>query len=285
MQEKETLRCFPDSNPRSGAGHGCLNAPPRDRSGSCGFPPPPPAAAAAAMRTSSLFVCHGLAFAWYVFLIFSINHIVRKGGEKQPSAVLPFAGPWKFLTVLNLVLQAVFYGVTLFTEVFVLMKKHRMAKSMFPFRDLLFGALAFPVSMFVFTSFWILYIYDRQLVYPQQLDLVIPEWMNHGMHTSILPLAILEIFSTPRRYPSKGKGLSLLGIAGFAYTSWLLWIYSVTGKWVYPIFEVLSPFGRAAFLFIGFVSILFIYNMGEFLCRMIWGDSVAILDVYKKKSK
>lgn len=39
-------------------------------------------------------------------------------------------------------------------------------------------------------------------------------------HTAIFPLALLELFTTPRRYPSKGKGLSLLGIAGFAYTTW-----------------------------------------------------------------
>nr|XP_020652790.1 androgen-dependent TFPI-regulating protein isoform X1 [Pogona vitticeps] len=237
------------------------------------------------MRTSSLFAAHGLAFAWYVFLVYSISHIARKGEEKKPPAVLPFGGPWKFLTVLNLVLQAIFYGVTLLVEAFVLMKKQRIAKSMFPFRDLLFGALAFPISTFVFTSFWILYTYDRQLVYPKNLDLVIPEWMNHAMHTAIFPLALLELFTTPRRYPSKGKGFSLLGIAGFAYTSWVLWIYSVTGKWVYPVFEVLSPLGRVAFFSIGFLIMFFIYNVGEFLCRMIWGDSIVILDIYKKKSK
>ncbi|KAH0617923.1 hypothetical protein JD844_016678 [Phrynosoma platyrhinos] len=171
------------------------------------------------------------------------------------------------------------------SDVFALMKKYRIAKSVFPIRDLLFGGLAFPLSMFVFTSFWILYSYDRELVYPKSLDLVIPVWMNHAMHTFIFPLAVLDLFSTPRRYPSKGKGLSLLGIAGFSYLCWILWIYSVTGKWVYPIFEVLSPLAIAGFSFGSFVILLFIYNTGEFFCRMIWGDSIVILDIYKKKSQ
>lgn len=32
----------------------------------------------------------------------------------------------------------------------------------------------------VFT-FWSLYLYDRDLVYPKLLDSFIPQWLNHGM--------------------------------------------------------------------------------------------------------
>lgn len=37
----------------------------------------------------------------------------------------------------------------------------------------------------VFT-FWSLYLYDRDLVYPRLLDNFIPQWLNHGMvsHTA-----------------------------------------------------------------------------------------------------
>nr|XP_003223614.1 PREDICTED: androgen-dependent TFPI-regulating protein [Anolis carolinensis] len=236
------------------------------------------------MKTSGIFFFHGLGLAWYAYLVYAISLITKKNVEK-PSDVLAYGGQWKFLTVLNLAFQAVFYGVSMLTDAFVLMKKHRIAKSMFFFRDLLFGGLAFPLSMFVFTSFWMLYSYDRELVYPKSLDLVFPVWMNHAMHTAIFPLTMLDLFSTPRRYPSKGKGLSLLGIGGFSYLCWVLWIYSVTGKWVYPVFEVLSPLAIAGFFLGSFIILLIMYNTGEFFCRMIWGDSIVILDIYKKKSK
>lgn len=30
-------------------------------------------------------------------------------------------------------------------------------------------------------TFWSLYLYDRELVYPKLLDNFIPQWLNHGM--------------------------------------------------------------------------------------------------------
>ncbi|XP_061447999.1 androgen-dependent TFPI-regulating protein isoform X2 [Rhineura floridana] len=202
------------------------------------------------MKTSSVFLYYCLGFAWNVFLIYFLSTLSRKG-EKKSSDVLAYGGLWRFLTVLNLVLQAVFNGVSLLVDAFVLMKQQQIAKSMFPFRDLLYAGLAFPVST----------------------------------HTVIFPLVLVDLFITPHHYPSKGKGLSLLGIASSAYLCWILWIYSVTGKWVYPVFEALSPLAIAAFFFGSAALLLFIYNTGEFLCHMIWGDSIVRLDVYRSKSK
>lgn len=34
---------------------------------------------------------------------------------------------------------------------------------------------------FVVFTFWSLYLYDRELVYPKLLDNFIPQWLNHGM--------------------------------------------------------------------------------------------------------
>ncbi|XP_028593565.2 androgen-dependent TFPI-regulating protein [Podarcis muralis] len=237
------------------------------------------------MKVSSLFLFHGLAFAWYVFLVAFISKLGTGPGEKKPDNIVAYGGPWKFLTVLNLVLQAVYFGISLLIDALVLMKQLRLAKSMFPFRDLIFGSLAFPTSMTVFTLFWAVYLYDREFVYPKSLDAFLPLWLNHAMHTIILPLSLMDLLTTPHRSPSKGKGISVLAIGGAAYVCWFLWIYSVTGKWVYPLFEELSAPGIAAFFVGSTVVALFCYNTGEFLVRMIWGDSVVILDIYKKKSK
>ncbi|XP_053105596.1 androgen-dependent TFPI-regulating protein isoform X2 [Hemicordylus capensis] len=141
------------------------------------------------------------------------------------------------------------------------------------------------LNLFVFTCFWALYSYDRELVYPKDIDLIIPTWTNHAMHTTILPLVLLELLVTPRRNPSKAKGISFLLIASVAYVCWLLWIHSVTGKWAYPFFDFLSPLSTTVFFLGCAVFLLFFFNMGGFLCRMIWGDSIVILDIYKKKSK
>ncbi|XP_074842009.1 androgen-dependent TFPI-regulating protein [Carettochelys insculpta] len=233
------------------------------------------------MAIAALAAYHSLVFVWYVFVTYSIS-LVR--AEDRPSEVFLYGRQWKYLTVLNLVLQAVFYGVSFLADVLRLIKKLRSVKYIISCRDLLFSVLAFPVATFVFMSFWVLYTYNRELVYPKSLDGIIPMWLNHAMHTVVLPLALLEIFATPHCYPSKKKGLILLGLVSIAYLSWVLWIYSVTGEWVYPLFTLFSPLGLAAFFCSSLVLIVWIYNFGEFLNRMIWGDAIVILE-YKRKGK
>ncbi|XP_025920054.1 androgen-dependent TFPI-regulating protein [Apteryx rowi] len=233
------------------------------------------------MEACTLTVYHCLAFVWYFFVSYSIT-LVRT--EDWPSEVFPYGGQWKYLTVLNLVLQTVFYGVSFLADVLRLIKKLRCVKCVISSRDLLFSVLAFPVSTFVSISFWALYTYNRELVYPKSLDGIIPPWLNHAMHTAVLPFAFLEIFATPHRYPTKKKGLILLGFASFVYITWVLWIYSVTGEWVYPVFALFSPAGLAAFFAGSLAIIVCLYNFGEFLNRMMWGDSIVIMD-YKRKGK
>ncbi|XP_071661641.1 androgen-dependent TFPI-regulating protein isoform X3 [Patagioenas fasciata] len=133
------------------------------------------------MEISTLTVYHCLVFVWYFFVVYAIAHVRT---EERPSEVFLYGGQWKYLTVLNLVLQAVFYGVSFLADVLRLIKKLRCAKCVISSRDLLFSVLAFPVSTFVSISFWILYTYNRELVYPKSLDGVIPLWLNHAMDTS-----------------------------------------------------------------------------------------------------
>lgn len=53
----------------------------------------------------------------------------------------------------------------------------------------------------------------------------------------------------------------------------VLWIYSVTGEWVYPLFASFSPAGLGAFFISSLAIVVCFYNFGEFLNRMIWGQS------------
>ncbi|XP_035556764.1 androgen-induced gene 1 protein isoform X9 [Canis lupus baileyi] len=37
------------------------------------------------------------------------------------------------------------------------------------------------IDLFVVAVFWIIYAYDREMIYPKLLDNFIPGWLNHGM--------------------------------------------------------------------------------------------------------
>uniref|UniRef100_A0A8C1HX45 Androgen induced 1 n=1 Tax=Cyprinus carpio carpio TaxID=630221 RepID=A0A8C1HX45_CYPCA len=99
-----------------------------------------------------------------------------------------YGGSWKFLTFIDLVIQAVFFGVCVLTDLSSLltkgsasMEQERQLRKLISLRDWMMAVLAFPVGAFVVTMFWTLYVYDRDLVYPRLLDNFIPQWLNHGM--------------------------------------------------------------------------------------------------------
>ncbi|XP_050828069.1 androgen-induced gene 1 protein isoform X2 [Serinus canaria] len=99
-----------------------------------------------------------------------------------------YGGSWKFLTFIDLVIQAVFFGICVLTDLSSLLtrgndsqEQERQLKKLISLRDWMMAVLAFPVGVFVVTMFWSIYIYDRELVYPKLLDNFIPAWLNHGM--------------------------------------------------------------------------------------------------------
>ncbi|XP_068933528.1 androgen-induced gene 1 protein isoform X3 [Petaurus breviceps papuanus] len=99
-----------------------------------------------------------------------------------------YGGSWKFLTFIDLVIQAVFFGICVLTDLSSLLtrgssnqEQERQLKKLISLRDWMLAVLAFPVGVFVVTVFWSIYVYDREMVYPKLLDNFIPAWLNHGM--------------------------------------------------------------------------------------------------------
>ncbi|XP_029705466.1 androgen-induced gene 1 protein isoform X2 [Takifugu rubripes] len=137
-----------------------------------------------------------------------------------------YGGSWKFLTFIDLVIQAVFFGLCVLIDVSSLLTKagdtseqERQLRKLVGLRDWMMAVLAFPVGAFVVFTFWSLYLYDRELVYPKLLDNFIPQWLNHGMLLAVL----LCPSSTPPFCPSSSLrcGPAVTGIpAGRAV--WLL---------------------------------------------------------------
>uniref|UniRef100_A0A8D1D0V8 Androgen dependent TFPI regulating protein n=1 Tax=Sus scrofa TaxID=9823 RepID=A0A8D1D0V8_PIG len=168
------------------------------------------------MTRTSTCIYHFSVLSWYIFLNFYIS---QKGEDQQKSKIFPNDGQWKYLTFLNLFLQAIFYGVACLEDVLKRTEGKKDIKFVTAFRDLLFTTLAFPISAFVFLSFWIIFLYDRELVYPKAIDDIFPGWLNHAMHTAILPFSLVEIILRPHCYPLKTKGLTLFAAVSLAYIS------------------------------------------------------------------
>ncbi|KAM8966953.1 androgen-dependent TFPI-regulating protein [Pelodytes ibericus] len=222
------------------------------------------------MTAVALLVYHCFIFTWYFFLTYALFTVSSK---EEPVGIFRYGGQWKYLTVLNVVLQTLFYAVCFVSDLLMPVRTIRLVKCIIFCRDFLFSVLAFPASTFVFLSFWGLYSYDRELVYPEGLDMIIPTWLNHAMHTLVFPLAILEIVTSPHRYLEKKSGLTFLGICSVSYLSWVAWIYLAEGQWVYPFLGLLSPLGFIIFLLGSQLLAASTYIIGDILNYAVWGKS------------
>ncbi|XP_038653029.1 androgen-dependent TFPI-regulating protein-like isoform X2 [Scyliorhinus canicula] len=128
------------------------------------------------------------------------------------------------------------------------------------------------LNLFVVASFWLLFTYDRALVYPEDLDEFIPLWLNHAVHTLVLPLILLELFNTPHQYPKRRTGLLILAIVSISYLLWVLWIYYAAGAWVYPLLGLFNRLGLVLFFSVSLLLVMLLYLLGERLTLLTWGS-------------
>ncbi|XP_053250366.1 androgen-induced gene 1 protein-like isoform X1 [Podarcis raffonei] len=214
---------------------------------------------------------HFLCFLWAVFAV-SQNAGFPRSVRKEPDVT--YGGSWKHLTFLNqVVLQTILYLLCVISDTVALCMpslEKRVSSLVVPLRDFIFSSYVFPIGLFVPVAFWSLYVYDRELVYPLQLDDVNPIWLNHTMHTTILPLLFIELFICDHKYPRRCRGI--LGLCAFAvvYLSWIMWVNHASGIWAYPVLGVLSPLGRAIFISISFLIMVIFYFVGEQLTKRLW---------------
>lgn len=61
------------------------------------------------------------------------------------------------------------------------------------FRSFIFYTLVLPCSLLVASVFWTLWHIDRELIFPKVIDLFLPTWVNHSLHTFILFPVCVEL--------------------------------------------------------------------------------------------
>uniref|UniRef100_A0A669DJ66 Androgen dependent TFPI regulating protein n=1 Tax=Oreochromis niloticus TaxID=8128 RepID=A0A669DJ66_ORENI len=215
-------------------------------------------------------VYHITAFSWYAFIVKNLND---KDGEDLPPGIFVYGGPWKYLTFLNLVslLQMTFFGLAAVND---LQPGKKAESTLSKFKDFLFSVFAFPVGTFVVLLFWAIFAYDRELVYPATIDTFFPPWMNHAMHTFVLPILLGEVLVQPHAYPQT-KPKPFFPLLFFFYTMnifcRIIWVYMSVGIWVYPLLGRFSAPGLVGFFFFNMSVVISLYLLGNELSRRVWG--------------
>lgn len=214
---------------------------------------------------------HSAMFLTYVFTMY------RGFLLKIPMVITEFKkfdpGQFKYLTIWNVIIQAVYFFICLLNDLFgtnaANVKKPPFIRKL---KDYIHAVLSFPLSMFVGITFWSLMLIDRELVFPKVLDAYFPWWLNHLMHTMIMVSTITETLIAPRTYPKRSKGLLGLLMFLLIYLVWLHIIYIKSGVWVYPVMEVLTLPLRILFFATLLAFSTTLYIIGESMDNLVWGN-------------
>ncbi|BFZ21243.1 hypothetical protein BsWGS_24282 [Bradybaena similaris] len=191
-----------------------------------------------------------------------------------------FGGKFKYLTVWNICFQTLYFGICLVNDFYGNEKaplEHSRRSKLQKYRDFLHSTVAFPMGMFVVVTFWLLYAVDRELVFPKRLDAIIPLWLNHVLHTTVMPFLLLDKFLIYHHHPRRHVGILATGGVALAYLSWILFIAYYDNFWVYPILEVLQTSERAVFIFVCAMFFASNYIVGESITTFLWRK-----DLHKK---
>uniref|UniRef100_A0A8D0AIQ0 Androgen dependent TFPI regulating protein n=1 Tax=Sander lucioperca TaxID=283035 RepID=A0A8D0AIQ0_SANLU len=210
-------------------------------------------------------------FSWYAFVV---KTLAAKNGEKLPPGIFVYGGPWKYLTFLNLLLQMSFFGLAALND---LQPGKKSESTLNRCKDLLFSVFAFPVGMFVVLLFWTIFAYDRELVYPTTIDTFFPPWINHAMHTFVLPVSLGEVLVQPHIYPQTKHALATVQdvLTDTVYLSLnmfcrIIWVYLSVGIWVYPLLGHFSTAGLMGFFFFNMSVVTLLYVIGDKLNSHVW---------------
>jgi len=177
-------------------------------------------------------------------------------------------GVLKYLTFLNMLLQCGFFLIAFIAN--FTGKKSGFAKA----RDVIFASAAFPIGMFVGIVFWTLWAINRDLIFPVAMDEFFPSWLNHLMHTTVIPLQLGEMFLTRHVYPPRKVGVTITAALTLAYLVWVNVIAFYGGFWVYPVFKVLSPLQRALFMAVCSMGGGLLYLAGEGVNSIVWPKAI-----------
>lgn len=227
------------------------------------------------MRGSTLFntVAHCTTVYYYAHVLRYIADMrATAGDEKVLHNFIDFRP--KFFTMWGLAAQALLFVLCSlhdFTRVFSPANPVRRAAR--GLRDLVLVGVAAPIAVTVTAMFWALFTLDRELVMPAALDKAIPVWLNHAMHSFVLVLVVVQVLAEPHHPPPLGLTLTLALAVNGGYIYTLLNEYAVTGRWIYPVFDVLGWPGRAALMAATIVLFLSQVLLAWAAVRARWGHA------------
>lgn len=123
------------------------------------------------------FLVHLLAAAQFCYGIYYYLFKLDwpEGLHEEEELKTRWGGKFKYLTFLDVIVQAFYHIIALLNDLFGNNVVTVAPKSLLrQLRDYVFATFAFPIAHNVCISFWVIYLYDRELIFPAALDEIFP---------------------------------------------------------------------------------------------------------------
>ncbi|XP_073949658.1 androgen-dependent TFPI-regulating protein-like isoform X2 [Choristoneura fumiferana] len=138
-------------------------------------------------------------------------------------------------------------------------------------RFVFFSSILYPSTMFSDCLFWKLWIKNRELVAPSAIDVLVPLWLQHCLHTFTLAATFLDLLLVPRRRPKNlTLGASILAV--FLAVYGVVCARSITNEeYIYPLLKIFS--GYQFIVLVAFVSVehYLFFTTQWFIIEYVWG--------------
>ncbi|XP_075210103.1 androgen-induced gene 1 protein-like isoform X2 [Lycorma delicatula] len=148
------------------------------------------------------------------------------------------------LYTVSLALQVIYFLLVSILEVVdtvpFLKQMTSLRKQADNIRKHLFVSLVFPITLCAGVTFWIVYAYDREQIYPSGLDKIIQPWINHSIHTIPPVLVFIHMFLADLTGISTPLCLKLLLCFNVLYSTCFIWSGLVYGNWIYLICQAMG---------------------------------------------
>ncbi|XP_063631553.1 uncharacterized protein LOC134802779 isoform X2 [Cydia splendana] len=216
-----------------------------------------------------LFLVH---FLWASVYGVSIFLNLTEDQLKEPLIVMMKTYLMCYGTNWNVSFQTVFLGLALLHDVLRWLDKHdsKIGKKIKYFRDVIFNGLVFPFTCFVTGMFWCVYLIDRELVFPQVYDQIVPWWLNHCVHTNIFIVITIETLLTRRRQPTDVKVERCMWVFVSVFYAVVYYsVYFFGGCWLYGVFGVMNWWQVCLYQACIWGSTWVFYNLNFFVNKMI----------------
>ncbi|PSN57172.1 hypothetical protein C0J52_01481 [Blattella germanica] len=142
------------------------------------------------------------------------------------------------------------------------------------FKAVFFTSVVIPTAILVAVNYWTLNtLLDPALIEDTQvLQRYVPLWMDHTLHTAVVPFAILELLLAHRPYPRwKALGRVRSTFVVLSYTSWVVFCVLVGGAWPYPYLQRMTVAQRLTYLLINCALAAWSYSASDVINAAVWG--------------